>query len=214
MAGVFPGGGWAGHPDLVGRAAAVLEVTAVGRDPLRAAAHGGGSDRVSSGLLMGDERNARSLSVGFSALHFTAPPCMHYRIDNPASGFILPVASQTPSSVTGGPVHEPTPGECRASAPNQARPAAQISASSFDVAMSSAVLLLTPARQVNTMLSACWGISPPYFSLNSSGPSWRAVFTCPTVKSKKHRQKLLQLLVTHVLARWRRAERAELRPCD
>jgi len=71
MTGVFPGGGWAGHPDLVGRAAAVLKVTAVGRDPLRAAAHGGGSDRVSSGLLMGDERNAQSLAVVF--LHFTSP---------------------------------------------------------------------------------------------------------------------------------------------
>lgn len=49
MTAVSPGGGWAGHPDLVGRAAAVLKVTAVGRDPLRAAAHGGNSDYVSFG---------------------------------------------------------------------------------------------------------------------------------------------------------------------
>lgn len=58
-----------------------------------------------------------------------------------------------------------------------------------DVAVSSAFLLLTPARHVNTILSACWGISPPYFSLNSSGPSWRAVFTCPTVKWKNAKVK-------------------------
>lgn len=49
MTGVSPGGGWAGHPDLVGQAAAVLKVTAVGRDPLWAAAHGVDSDYVSSG---------------------------------------------------------------------------------------------------------------------------------------------------------------------
>lgn len=54
----------------------------------------------------------------------------------------------------------------------------------IDVAVSSAFLLRIPARHVNTILSAPWGISPPYFSLNSSGPSWRAVFTCPTVDAK------------------------------
>lgn len=42
MTGLSPGGGWARHPDLVGRAAAVLKVTAVGRDPLWAEAHGSG----------------------------------------------------------------------------------------------------------------------------------------------------------------------------
>lgn len=57
-----------------------------------------------------------------------------------------------------------------------------------EVAVSSAFLLLIPAKQVNTMLSVCWGISLLYFSLNSSGCSWRAVLTCPTVKLKKHRQ--------------------------
>lgn len=57
-----------------------------------------------------------------------------------------------------------------------------------EAAAVSAFLLLIPARQVNTTLSVCWGISPPYFSWNSSGRSWRAVFTCPTAKTKKHRQ--------------------------
>lgn len=60
MTGVSPGGGWTGHPDLVGRAAAVLKVTAVGRDPLWAATHGGGSDGVSSGPLKGDDRNTQA----------------------------------------------------------------------------------------------------------------------------------------------------------
>lgn len=54
----------------------------------------------------------------------------------------------------------------------------------IDVAVSSAFLLRIPARHVNTILSGSWGISPPYFSLKSSGPSWRAVFTCPTVESR------------------------------
>lgn len=53
-----------------------------------------------------------------------------------------------------------------------------------DVAVFNAFLLRIPARHVNTILSACWGISPPYFSLKSSGPSWRAVLTCPTVRRK------------------------------
>lgn len=64
MTGTFPGGGWAGHSDLVGHAAAVLKVTAVGRDPLRAAAHGGdGDDCVSFGSLKRDERNTQAGSV-------------------------------------------------------------------------------------------------------------------------------------------------------
>lgn len=63
MTGISPGGGWAGHPDLVGHAAAVLKVTAVGRDPLRAAAHGGDGDCVSSGSLKRDERNAQAGSA-------------------------------------------------------------------------------------------------------------------------------------------------------
>lgn len=58
-----------------------------------------------------------------------------------------------------------------------------------DVAVSSAFLLRIPARQVNTILSACLGISPPYLSLNSSGPSWSAVFICSTVKSKNTKVK-------------------------
>lgn len=64
-----------------------------------------------------------------------------------------------------------------------------------DVAVSSAFLLRIPARHVNTILSAWWGISPPYFSLNSSGPSWRAVFTCPTVKSKNTKDQKLLVVV-------------------
>lgn len=48
MMGFSSGGGWAGHPDVIGRAAPVLKVTVVGTDPLRAAAHGGDSDCVSS----------------------------------------------------------------------------------------------------------------------------------------------------------------------
>lgn len=59
-----------------------------------------------------------------------------------------------------------------------------------DVAWSNAFLLRIPARHVNTILSACWGISPPYFSLKSSGPSWRAVFTCPTVKQRTQRTEI------------------------
>lgn len=60
MTDVSPGGGWAGHPDLVGRAAAVLKVTAVGRDPLRAAAHGGGSDC----FFWFSEENKRNTQAG------------------------------------------------------------------------------------------------------------------------------------------------------
>lgn len=60
MMGFSSGGGWAGHPDVIGRAAPVLKVTVVGRDPLRAAAHGGNSDCVSSSSLRGDERNAQA----------------------------------------------------------------------------------------------------------------------------------------------------------
>lgn len=71
MTGLSPGGGWAGHPDLMGQAAALLKVTAVGRDPLRTAAHGGGSDSASSDSQKGNERNTPAGSVcGF--LHFTA----------------------------------------------------------------------------------------------------------------------------------------------
>lgn len=53
-----------------------------------------------------------------------------------------------------------------------------------DAAESSAVLLLTPARQVKTIFWECDGMSPPYFSLNSSGLSWRAPFTCATACKK------------------------------
>lgn len=53
-----------------------------------------------------------------------------------------------------------------------------------DTAASRALLLLTPARQVNTIFWDCDGISPPYFSLNSSGLSWRAPFNCPTADER------------------------------
>lgn len=97
MTDISPGGGWAGHPDLVGQAAAVLKVTAVGRDPVWAAAHGGGSDCVSSGSLKGAERNTQAGSL-CGLLHFTAvPPCLHSLIVNPVSGFILLIASQAPA---------------------------------------------------------------------------------------------------------------------
>lgn len=90
-----PGGGWAGHPDLVGRAAAVLKVTAVGRDPLRAVAHRGGSDCVSSGSLKGNVRNAGPVC---GLLHFTAvPPCFHSLTVNPVSGFIPLIARHAPA---------------------------------------------------------------------------------------------------------------------
>lgn len=97
MTGVSPGGGWAGHPDLVGRGAAVLKVTTVGRNPLRAVAHGGGSGCVSSGSLQRDERNTQAGSV-CGLLHFTAvPPCLHSSTVDQLSGFILLLASRAPA---------------------------------------------------------------------------------------------------------------------
>lgn len=97
MTGVSPGGGWAGHPDPVGRGAAVLKVATVGRDPLRAVAHGGGSDCVSSGSLKGEERNTQAGSV-CGLLHFTAvPPRLHSSTVDRLSGFILLIASHAPA---------------------------------------------------------------------------------------------------------------------
>lgn len=75
MTGISPGGGWAGHPDLVGRAAAVLKVTAVGRNPLWAATHGGGSNCVFPGSLKKDERNTQARPVyGLLHLHLVCTP--------------------------------------------------------------------------------------------------------------------------------------------
>lgn len=57
-----------------------------------------------------------------------------------------------------------------------------------DNAVSSAVLLLIPARQVKTTFWECDGMFPPYFSLNSSGLSWRAPFTCATADERNQRE--------------------------
>lgn len=116
MTGISPGGGWAGHPDLVGRAAAVLKVTAVGRDPVRAAAHGGSSDCVSSGSLKGDERNTQAGSL-CGLLHFAAVPLSDCQ---PSLRFYTSHCQPSPSSVKDSPVHEPTPVESRTSALTQA----------------------------------------------------------------------------------------------
>lgn len=62
MTGLSPGGGWAGHPDLVGRAAAVLKVTAVGRDPFWAATHGGSGTCVAFGSPRGEKKEETSSS--------------------------------------------------------------------------------------------------------------------------------------------------------
>lgn len=48
-----------------------------------------------------------------------------------------------------------------------------------DTAVSRAFLLLTPARQVNTIFWDCDGMTEA-----SSGVSWRAPFTCPTAEEK------------------------------
>lgn len=53
-----------------------------------------------------------------------------------------------------------------------------------DTAVSMPFLLLTPAKQVNTTVWDCDGMAPPYFSLNSSGVSWRAPFNCPTAEER------------------------------
>ena len=88
MTGLSPRGGWAGHPDLMGKAADVLKVTAVGRHSLRAAAHDGGRDCVSSER---DTNSGRQLSVVYcSSLICTL-------IVSPLGGFITPTASHPPS---------------------------------------------------------------------------------------------------------------------
>lgn len=127
MTGISSGGGRAGHPDLIGRAAPVLKVTAVGRDPLRAAAHGGDSDRVSSGSLKGDERNAQAGSIR-GLLHVTAdqlPDCQ------PTLRFYTSHFQPCPSPVKLSPVHEPALAESETSVETDAGPAAQICASSL-----------------------------------------------------------------------------------
>lgn len=76
MTGLSPGGGHAGHPDLVGCSGVVLKVTTIGRDPLRAAAHGGGNNFVSSGTLNGDETNIQAGPVRRSLHLGAAPPIL------------------------------------------------------------------------------------------------------------------------------------------
>lgn len=90
MAGLSPGGGRAGHPDLVGRAAAVLKVTAVGRDPLWAATHGS-SIRVLSGSLKLNAQNW-AFSVVYCTLLLLHLPSLHSLIVDQGSGFISPIA--------------------------------------------------------------------------------------------------------------------------
>lgn len=69
MTGLSPGGGHTGHPNLVGWTAVILKVTAIGRDPLRAAAHRGASNYVSLSTLNEDETNIQAENI-----HSAAPP--------------------------------------------------------------------------------------------------------------------------------------------
>lgn len=78
--------GWAGHPDLVGWAAAVLKMTTVGWDSLRAATHDG---RIEF-MPWGNEWTVQLLHLLYSAWFFTQcqvlysrlQPCPHYVQDS------------------------------------------------------------------------------------------------------------------------------------